>query len=115
MAGCGSAGGVRVGAPDPGGSSTQPVCGDIVVSPGGGDGTREVCLSVGSDLRLQLGQGERATEKGAALTEVAPGVFRGAKAGGAELSGFRRACPSAKPGALSCHALAGWKVTVDVR
>jgi hypothetical protein len=115
VAGCGSATGVRVGAPDPDGSSTQPVCGDIVVTPGGGDGAREVCLSVGSDLRLRLGRGERATEKGAALTEVAPGVYRGARAGSAELSGFQRACPSAAPGVVSCHALAGWKVTVDVR
>ena len=114
LAGCGSAAGVRVGSPDPDGASTQPVCGDIVVTPGG-DGAREVCLSVGSTLRLQLGQGERATVQGAALTEISPGVYRGARAGSAELSGFRRACPSASPGVVSCHALAGWKVTVDVR
>ena len=114
-AGCGSANGVRVGAPDPGGSSTRPVCGDITVTPGGGAGGREVCLSVGSTLRLRLGQGERATEQGAALTEVSPGVYEGARAGSAELSGFRRVCPSAARGAISCHSLAGWKVTVDVR
>lgn len=114
-AGCGSADGVRVGAPGPGGTSTRPVCGDLVVSPGGGAGTREVCLDVGSTLRLKLGRGERATERGTALTEVSPGVYQGARAGSAELSGFRHVCPSAAPGAMSCHSLAGWKVTVDVR
>jgi hypothetical protein len=87
-----------------------------VLAPGGGATAREVCLGVGSTLRLRLGPGEHApTEKGDALTEVSPGVYRGARAGTAELSGFRRSCPDARPGVGSCHALAGWKVTVDVR
>lgn len=113
-AGCGSASGVRVGAPDPGDSSAQPQCGDIVVTPAGGG--REICLSVGSTLHLQLAEGAKAaTEKGSALTEISPGVYRGAQAGSAELSGFQHACPRATPGAMSCHAIVGWKVTVDVR
>ncbi|MEV6006543.1 hypothetical protein AB0M29_07030 [Streptomyces sp. NPDC051976] len=121
VAGCGSASGVRVGAPDPGATTTVPDCGDVVVTPGGagsgsGGNGREVCLSVGSTLRLQLGPGaQQATEKGNALTEVSPGVYRGARAGTAELSGFRHACPSATPGGMSCHAIVGWTVTVDVR
>ncbi|MEE4546013.1 hypothetical protein V2S66_29100 [Streptomyces sp. V4-01] len=116
LAGCGSADGVRVGKPDPGPTTSSPDCGDVVVVPQGGASTRDVCLSVGSTLRLQLAGGDRPpTEKGAALTEVSPGVYRGARAGSAELSGFRHVCPSAKPGTASCHAIAGWKVTVDVR
>ncbi|HEY3478129.1 MAG TPA: hypothetical protein VGL02_04435 [Streptomyces sp.] len=119
VAGCGSASGVRVGAPDPSGTTSAPDCGDVVVTPGGGgngDNGREVCLSVGSTLRLQLGAGaQQANEKGDALSEVSPGVYRGARAGTAELSGFRHACPSATPGGMSCHAIVGWKVTVDVR
>ncbi|WP_225846095.1 hypothetical protein [Streptomyces sp. HPF1205] len=113
-AGCGSASGVRVGPPEPSGP-TAPVCGDVVVTPDGGQ-AREECLSVGSTLRVRLEPGDPApVEKGAALHEVAKGVYRGAKAGTAEVSGFRRACPSARPGGLSCHAVVGWKVTVDVR
>jgi hypothetical protein len=112
-AGCGSASGVRVGSPEP--SASQPVCGDMVVTPGSGAG-REICLSIGSTLRLQLGAGDKPpTEHGDALREVSPGVYRGVKAGTAELSGFRRVCPSAAPGAVSCDAMAGWKVAVDVR
>ncbi|MBM9507109.1 hypothetical protein [Actinacidiphila acididurans] len=114
VAGCGSASGARVGPPDSG--PTPPVCGDIVVTPGSPESGREVCLSVGSTLRLQLGQGEPApAPSGGALTEVSPGVYRGARAGAAELSGFRRLCPSAPPGGAACQAVAGWKVTVDVR
>ncbi|WP_328912560.1 MULTISPECIES: hypothetical protein [unclassified Streptomyces] len=115
VAGCGSATGVRVGAPDPGPSSGQPDCGDVVVTPAGGMDAREVCLSVGSTLRLALGPGGNVTEKGAALTEVSSGVYRGARAGSAALSGFRRACPPGKHHGPVCHALIGWRVTVDVR
>jgi hypothetical protein len=116
LAGCGNADGVRVGKPDPGPSSSQPDCGDVVVTPQAGGSTRDICLSLGSTLRLQLDKGDqRPTETGAALTEISPGVYRGARAGTAELSGFRHACPSAKPGTMACHAIAGWKVTVDVR
>jgi hypothetical protein len=116
VAGCGSASGVRVGAPDPGDSSTQPVCGDLTVTPGGGANGREVCLSVGNTLRITLDPGDKPpAEQGTALSEISPGVYRGARAGTAVLSGFRRACPDATPGAMSCHAIAGWKVTVDVR
>lgn len=116
VAGCGSADGVRVGAPDPSESSTQPVCGDIVVTPGGGTGGREVCLSVGRTLRLELGAGDKGpSEQGDALAEVSPGVYRGARTGTAELSGFRRACPDSTPGVMSCHAVTGWKITVEVR
>ena len=115
VAGCGSASGVRVGPSEPSGGGSS-ACGDVVVTPGAGDTGREVCLDVGSTLRVRLDPGDRPpTEKGTALTEVSPGVYRGARAGTAELSGFRRACPSAKPGALTCHAIVGWKVTVDVR
>lgn len=116
LSGCGNADGVRVGKPDPGPSSSPPDCGDVVVTPQAGASTRDVCLSVGSTLRLQLGAGDSPpTEKGTALTEISPGVYRGARAGSAELSGFRHACPSAAPGTVACHAVAGWKVTVDVR
>ena len=78
--------------------------------------TREVCLSVGSTLKIQVAQGDQApTETGAALTQVSSGVYRAAKAGSAEVSGFRHVCPSASSGGVSCMAIAGWKVTVDVR
>jgi hypothetical protein len=116
VAGCGSAGGARVGPPDPSGAAARPECGDAVVTPGAGTGARAVCLGVGSTLRLLLGPGGHApTEKGDALTEVSPGAYRGVRVGTAELSGFRRSCPDARPGLVSCHAIAGWKVTVDVR
>ncbi|MFF6960671.1 hypothetical protein ACIOC1_20610 [Streptomyces sp. NPDC088197] len=116
VAGCGSASGVRVGSPDPSDSSTRPVCGDVTVTPGGGAEGREVCLSVGSTLRVATAPGDRPPgERGAALSEISPGVYRGARVGTAELSGFRRACPGATPGVMSCHAIAGWKITVDVR
>lgn len=117
LAGCASATGVRVGKPDPGSDSTPPVCGDIVVSPGPADASgRAVCLSVGSVLRLRLDPGDRPAERGAALTEISPGVYRGARAGSAELSGFRRACPRAgQPGSVVCHAIVGWTINVDVR
>jgi hypothetical protein len=90
-----------------------PACGDTVVTPGV---THTVCVGVGRTLRLSLGSGDPpATEKGAALALVSPGVYRGARTGSAELSGFRHACPTAKPGGFSCHAIAGWTVTVRVR
>jgi hypothetical protein len=115
LAGCGSAGGVRAGTPDRS-TSPRPDCGDVVVTPQAGRQTREVCLSVGRTLRIRLDQGDRPpTEQGAALTEISPGVYRGVRVGPAELSGFRRVCPTAEPGMVSCHAIAGWKVTVDVR
>ncbi|SFE04163.1 hypothetical protein SAMN05216251_101264 [Actinacidiphila alni] len=116
VAGCGSATGVRVGAPDPSATSTRPVCGDLTVAPGGGADGREVCLSVGSTLKVTLAPGDQPPgEQGDALSEISPGVYRGARAGTAVLSGFRHACPGATPGAMSCHAIAGWKITVDVR
>ncbi len=116
LAGCGSADGVRVGRPDPGPSTSQPDCGDVLVTPVPGSKARGVCLSIGSTLRVQLATGDAPpAERGGALTEVSPGVYRGTRAGTAELSGFRRACPSPRPGAVACHAIAGWKVTVDVR
>jgi hypothetical protein len=115
LTGCGSASGVRVGAPDPGSGSSLPDCGDAVVDLGG-TGARDVCLTVGSTLRLQLDRKDvPAVEHGGALTKISPGVYRGARAGSAELSGFRHACPGAKPGGMSCHAIVGWKVTVQVR
>ena len=115
LAGCASAGGVRVGKPDPGGGSTSPLCGDIVVSLADQAG-HAVCLSVGSTLRLRMGIGDHAREKGSALAEVAPGVYRGVRAGPAELSGFRRACPPGRrPGSVTCHAIVGWTIAVDVR
>jgi len=95
-------------------ASPSPQCGDVVITPD--SASREVCLSVGSTLRIQLGSGDQApTETGGALATVSPGVYRGARAGSAELSGFRHVCPSATPGGMSCMAIAGWKVTVDVR
>jgi hypothetical protein len=116
LAGCGSAGGVRVSTPDPGDTGTLPVCGDATVTPAGGTAGREVCLSVGSTLRVTLDEGARPpSETGTALTEVSPGLYRAARAGTAELSGFRRVCPGATPGVMSCHAIAGWTITVDVR
>ena len=115
LTGCGSANGVRVGAPDPSSESSQPDCGDTVVDLAG-TGAREVCLSVGSTLRVQLDKKDvPAVEHGGALTRISPGVYRGARAGSARLSGFRHACPGAKPGGVSCHAIVGWRVTVDVR
>jgi hypothetical protein len=114
VAGCGSATGVKASPPDSSASSPSPVCGDIQVTPSGV--ARNVCLDVGSTLRLRLGRGDPpATEKGAALIELSPGVYRGARTGSAELSGFRHSCPSAQPGGLSCLAIAGWQVTVHVR
>jgi len=114
LAGCGSASGVRAGPPS--GLDSEPVCGDVVITPQSGDATRAICLSIGSTLRIQFGAEEQSpTERGVALHEVSPGLYRGAQAGTAEVSGFRRACPSARPGASSCHAIAGWKVTVDVQ
>ncbi|MBY8877844.1 hypothetical protein [Actinacidiphila acidipaludis] len=115
VTGCGSASGVRVGAPDPSSASSQPDCGDTVVDLDG-TGAREVCLSVGSTLRVQIDKKDvPAVEHGGALTEVSPGVYRGARTGSAQLSGFRHACPGAEPGGVSCHAIVGWRVTVDVR
>ncbi|MFC4030907.1 hypothetical protein ACFO3J_05415 [Streptomyces polygonati] len=107
LAGCGA------GTAKPAHSApARPACGNTVVTPGV---THDVCLDVGRTLRLALGRGDQpGAEKGAALTRVAPGVYRGARAGSAELSGFRHACPRAKPGGLSCHAIAGWTVTVRV-
>lgn len=118
LAGCGSTTGSTTGAgtasPDPSASTSTQQCGDLVVTPT--SATREVCLGVGSTLRIQLAQGDQPpTEKGAALTQVSSGVYRGAQAGSAELTGFRHVCPSASPGGVSCLAIAGWKVTVDVR
>jgi hypothetical protein len=115
VTGCGSTSGSGPGTSDPSGSGTPSVCGDATVTPGAGGAGHEVCLGMGSTLRLRLGAGERATERGSALTEVSPGVYRGARAGTAELSGFRRVCPSAAPGTVACHAIAGWTVTVRVR
>jgi hypothetical protein len=113
-AGCASASGVRVGPPDTAGPR-PPVCGDVVVTPGGA-GTQEECLSVGSTLRIRLEPGDPVpVEKGDALRALSKGVYRGAKGGSAEVSGFRRACPSAGPGGPSCHAVVRWRVTVDVR
>ncbi|WNI18666.1 hypothetical protein [Actinacidiphila sp. ITFR-21] len=119
-AGCGSStGGTGSGSgsattPSRPAAGISPACGDAVVTPGGT--AHEVCVGVGGTLRVRLGVGDRpATEKGAALTPVSPGVYRGARAGSAELSGFRRVCPGARPGGLSCHAVAGWQVTVRVR
>ncbi|SEN96082.1 hypothetical protein SAMN05216267_10142 [Actinacidiphila rubida] len=115
VAGCGSAGGVRVGAPDPSTAGAQPDCGDVVVDLDA-TGAREVCLNVGSTVRVRIGAKDvPANLNGTALTEVSPGVYRGARAGSAQLSGFRHACPGAKPGGVSCHAIVGWKVTVSVR
>ncbi|MFI1094277.1 hypothetical protein [Streptomyces sp. NPDC020917] len=115
VTGCGSANGVRVGAPEAAPTSTQQDCGDVVVDLASSN-ARELCLSVGSTLRLRLDdRWVPAVEHGTALTQVSPGVYRGARAGSAQLSGFRHACPSATPGGVSCHAIVGWKVTVDVR
>jgi hypothetical protein len=104
-----------VGPPETGGP-TPPVCGDIVVDPGAGPAGREVCLSVGSTLRIRLDTGQPdPVERGVALHELSRGVYSGARAGTAEVSGFRRVCPSAAPGHVGCHSITGWKVTVDVR
>jgi hypothetical protein len=96
---------------------TTPSCGSQTVAPGSlGSADHEVlCLQVGRTLSLRLGKGERATETGAALTEVSPGVYRGARVGTAKLSGFGRVCPTARPGEVGCDAIAGWTITVDVR
>jgi hypothetical protein len=111
LAGCGS--GVRHGPVAP--VRTTPNCGSKVITPGAVGATREVCLTAGSTLTLRLGKGRQATEKGAALTEVSPGVYRGARAGTAALSGFGRVCPTANSGAMACDAIARWTITVDVR
>jgi hypothetical protein len=92
-----------------------PSCGSQKVAPGSPGSPHAVCLAVGGTLSLELGTGERATETGAALKEVSPGVYRGARAGTAELGGFGRVCPSARSGAVACDAIAGWTITVDVR
>lgn len=93
-----------------------PYCGSqVVVTPGSPGSSHKVCLPVGGTLSLGLGKGERATETGAALTEVSPGVYRGARVGTAELGGFGRVCPTARPGEAACDAIAGWTITVDVR
>jgi hypothetical protein len=114
-AGCGSAGGVRVGAPGPGGTNVSADCGDVVLDLASKDTPREICLSVGSTLELRFGASAgSAAESGAALTEVSPGVYRGAAAGSAELSGTRRSCPD-EPGKVSCLVIVPWSITVDVR
>jgi hypothetical protein len=93
-----------------------PYCGSQTVAPNSLGSARNVrCLLVGRTLSLGLGKGERATETGAALTEVSPGVYRGARVGTAKLSGFGRVCPTARPGEAACDAIAGWTITVDVR
>jgi len=117
LGGCGSASGTGAASPTSSTStsaSTPAKCGDIVVTPT--TATREVCLSVGSTVRIELAEGDQPpTEKGTALTEVSTGIYRGARTGSAELSGFRHVCPSASPGGMSCLAIAEWKVTVEVR
>lgn len=76
----------------------------------------EVCVGLGRTLRLDFGQGNNSAHAtGTALTQISPGVFRGARAGSAELSGQRRLCPTAKPGEVACDGIAGWRVTVRVR
>ena len=114
-AGCGSAGGVRVGAPDPGGTNISADCGDVVLDLAAKDTPRKICLSVGSTLRLRSGAGAAGgSVSGTALTEVSRGVYRGASSGSAELSGTRRACPD-EPGKMSCLIIVPWNITVDVR
>ncbi|MFG1811761.1 hypothetical protein [Streptomyces sp. NPDC049040] len=114
--GCGSAAGVRVVPHDPaGGTDLSADCGDVVLDLSSKDTPGEICLSVGSTLTLRLDSGVKAaSESGEALTEVAPGVYRGAAVGEATLGGTRRACPD-EPGKVSCLAIVGWSITVDVR
>ncbi|WUH89929.1 hypothetical protein OG900_07270 [Streptomyces sp. NBC_00433] len=115
-AGCGSAAGVRVvPSGSAGGSDISADCGDVVLDLSSPDTPGDICLRVGSTLRLRLGAGVKAaSESGEALAEVSPGVYRGAAAGEATLSGMRRACPD-EPGRMSCLAVMPWRVTVDVR
>ncbi|WP_329173409.1 hypothetical protein [Streptomyces sp. NBC_01477] len=115
-AGCGSAAGVRVVPPDPpGGTNVSADCGDVVLDLSSQDTPGEICLSVGSKLRLRLGAGvSGASETGQALAEVSPGVYRGVAAGSAGLSGSRRVCPD-EAGKASCMAMTLWNITVDVR
>jgi hypothetical protein len=116
-AGCGSAGGVRVGPPESGGAGAPSGCGDVVVDPCALPAPgQETCLGVGKTLRVRLAQGDPPpTAIGGALQEVSPGVYRGTQAGTARLSGTERVCPRPAPGAAGCAAVAGWAVTVDVR
>jgi hypothetical protein len=115
-AGCSSAAGVRVVPPDPaGGTDLSADCGDVILDLSSQDTPREICLSVGSTLRLRFGAGVLgADESGDALSEVSRGVYRGAAAGDAALSGTRRVCPD-EPGKASCMAIVRWRITVDVR
>ncbi|SHM54791.1 hypothetical protein [Actinacidiphila paucisporea] len=115
-AACDSAAGVRVVPPGPaGGTDISADCGDVVLDLSSTDTPGEICLRVGSTLRLRFGTGVKAAaESGEALAEVSPGVYRGAAPGEATLSGERRACPD-RPGKVSCLAIVSWKVTVDVR
>jgi hypothetical protein len=116
LAGCESGGGVRAVPPDPpGGSDLFADCGDVVLDLSGHDTPAEICLRVGSTLRLRFGAAVKGgDESGDALAEVSPGVYRGAEAGEATLSGTRRACPD-EPGKVSCLAVVPWSITVDVR
>ncbi|MDD1061755.1 hypothetical protein NMG29_26660 [Streptomyces cocklensis] len=115
-AGCDSGGGVRVVPPEPpGGTDISADCGDVVLDLASKDTPGAICLRVGSTLRLRSGgRAADAAESGTALAEVSPGLYRGAAAGKATVSGTRRACPE-QPGAMSCLAIVPWSITVDVR
>lgn len=116
LAGCGSSGGARVvpGAPG-GGTDSAADCGDVVLDLTAGGTPREICLSVGSSLRLRSGPGAQPVRQtGGALSQVSPGVYRGIQPGPAELSGTRRVCPP-RHGQVSCMAIVHWHVTVNVR
>lgn len=115
-AGCSSAAGVRaVPSGSAAGTDISADCGDAVLDLASRDTPKEICLSVGSTLRLRSGAGVAAAEEsGEALAEVSPGIYRGAAVGSAALSGTRRACPDA-PGKASCLVVVRWMITVDVR
>jgi hypothetical protein len=115
-AGCDSEGGVRVVPPDPpGGTDISADCGDVVLDLASVDTPGAICLRVGSTLRLRsAGRTVAAAEWGPALTEVSPGLYRGAAVGDATVKGTRRACPD-DPGKVSCLAILSWSIVVDVR
>lgn len=94
------------------------------------DGGRTVCVAVGGTVTVttptsQVGQWVGFDSTGAALaplTSTPPagpdttvlGAYRAVAAGTATLESARRACPP-QSGAISCHALTQWRVTVQVK
>jgi hypothetical protein len=88
-----------------------------------------VCVAVGGTVSVSLagapGQEWKPLQRsGTGLTEQPPAsvatagtiaFYRATAAGSAQLSSSRSACPAASPGAVSCHALQAFTVTVDIR